>query len=240
MVTGPAQLLHGLRLSGDVTVPGAANAEGPADFEVRLSPPEAVPDVPPDGEGVAALPGPGAGYAAALRDETLTVRFFETAEFEVDLAGGTIAARPAPGRGEAMVPVLLAGNVLALDTRPAGRVRAPRERRRAGRLVRRLRRAAREPASRRPRRSSVPPAERWSATTRRGSRRTVTGSPCTVVLRSFACAHRQRPSPSVWTGRGGRPGTSASGVEVRAARRTRRGWGRSSSPGGRVARAKLP
>jgi hypothetical protein len=114
MAPRPTQLLHGLRLSGDVAVPRAAHADGPADFEVRLSSPEAPPEEPPKGEVVAALRGPGAGYAAALRDETLTVRFFETAEFEVDLAGGTIAARPAPGRGEAMVPVLLAGNVLAL------------------------------------------------------------------------------------------------------------------------------
>ena len=114
MAPGPTQLLHGLSLSGDVAVPGAAPADGPADFEVRLSPPEPVPEAPPEGEVVATLPGPGAGYAAAQRAETLTVRFFETAEFEVDLAGGTIAARPAPGRGEAMVPVLLAGNVLAL------------------------------------------------------------------------------------------------------------------------------
>jgi len=115
MVTPPTQLLHGLRLNGDVVVPMAPVVAGESvDFDVRLGAPAWLERQAPDGEPVASLAGPGAGYAAAVRDEALTVRFFDTAEFEVDLAGRTIAARPAPGRGEAMVPVLLAGNVLAL------------------------------------------------------------------------------------------------------------------------------
>lgn len=95
-------------------VPGAAVADGPPDFEVRLSAPALLEQSAPEGELVAALAGPGAGYAAALRDQTLTVRFFGTGEFDVNLAAGAIAARPVPGRGEVMIPVLLAGNVLAL------------------------------------------------------------------------------------------------------------------------------
>jgi len=115
MASGPTQLLHGLRLRGDVAVPGAASvANGAVDFEVRLDAPARPEQSAPAGELVAALDGPGARYAAALRGEALTVRFFATGEFEVDLARGAIVARPAPGRGEAMVPVLLAGNVLAI------------------------------------------------------------------------------------------------------------------------------
>ena len=63
---------------------------------------------------MAALDGPGAGYAAALLDGALTARFYGTVEFAVDFEAGTIAVRPAPGRGERMAPVMLAGNVLAL------------------------------------------------------------------------------------------------------------------------------
>jgi hypothetical protein len=115
MVDGQTQLVHGLRLRGDVAVPGAANvADGAADFDVRLDPPARPKQSAPPGELVAALEAPGVGYAAALRGEALTVRFFATGEFEVDLARGAIVARPAPGRGESMVPVLLAGNLLAI------------------------------------------------------------------------------------------------------------------------------
>ncbi|MEK6328659.1 MAG: hypothetical protein AABM66_14215 [Actinomycetota bacterium] len=115
MVSGPTQLLHGLRLSGDVAVPCAAMvADGKVDFEVHLDAPSRPANAAPPGELVAALETADARYAAALRGDELTVRFFATGEFEVDLAKGTIVARPAPGRGEAMVPVLLAGNLLAI------------------------------------------------------------------------------------------------------------------------------
>jgi hypothetical protein len=115
MAAGPTQLLHGVRLSGDVSVPGAVSGSGgAAEFEVRLHSAEDVDPSPPDGEPVAALDWPAAGYAAALRGDLLTIRFYETAEFRVDLAGGTIDATPAPGRGETLVPVLLAGGVLAI------------------------------------------------------------------------------------------------------------------------------
>ena len=112
---GPTQLLHGVRLSGDVEIPGAALVEdGDVDFEVRLEGARAVDESPPTGELVASLDLPSVRYAAALDGDLLTVRFFATGEFAVDLAAGTILARPAPGRGEAMVPILLAGNVLSL------------------------------------------------------------------------------------------------------------------------------
>src|SRR6185295_12628885 len=115
MSSGSTQLLHGLRLCGDVAIPGAAGvADGSVDFEVHLDAPSRPAQSAPAGELVAALDEPGARYAAALRDEALTVRFFATGEFEVDLERGAIVARPAPGRGEAMVPVLLAGNLLAI------------------------------------------------------------------------------------------------------------------------------
>jgi hypothetical protein len=115
MVAAPTQLVHGLRLRGDVAVPGAANiSDRAADFDVSLDAPARPAQSAPPGELVAALEGPGAGYAAALRGEALTVRFFAAGEFEVDLARGAIVARPAPGRGESMLPVLLAGNLLAI------------------------------------------------------------------------------------------------------------------------------
>ncbi len=115
MVSAPTQLLHGVRLRGDVAVPGAAMAaDGKVDFEVHLDAPFRPANAAPPGDLVAALETADARYAAALRGDELTVRFFATGEFEVDLARGTIVARPAPGRGEAMVPVLLAGNLLAI------------------------------------------------------------------------------------------------------------------------------
>jgi hypothetical protein len=115
MVDGRTQLVHGLRLRGDVAVSGAAIVgDGPVDFDVRLDAPAEPQRSAPAGDLVAALEGPGAGYAAARRGEALTARFFTTGEFDVDLAQGTIVARPAPGRGQAMVPVLLAGNLLAI------------------------------------------------------------------------------------------------------------------------------
>ena len=115
MASGPTQLLHGLRLRGDLAVAGAASvANGVVDFEVHLDPSARPEQSAPPGELVAALEEPGARYAAALQGEALTVRFFATGEFVVDLARGEIVARPAPGRGEAMAPVLLAGNVLAI------------------------------------------------------------------------------------------------------------------------------
>src|SRR5687767_1820596 len=113
MSDAPAQLVHGLRLRGDVPIHGAPPVtDGGVDYEVRLEEPASTSQAPPEGELVAALGWPGSGYAAALRDRMLTIRFFDSGEFAVALDGGSIAARPAPGRGEAMVPVLLAGNVL--------------------------------------------------------------------------------------------------------------------------------
>jgi hypothetical protein len=115
MVGGRAQLLHGLRLRGDLDVPGAIETDpGRVDFEVRLATPAHPPASAAPGELVAALDGPGGGYAASLSGDLFTIRFFDAAEFELDLAAGTIVARPAPGRGEGMAPILLAGNVLAL------------------------------------------------------------------------------------------------------------------------------
>jgi hypothetical protein len=114
MAGSSTQLLHGLRLGGEVAIVGARVTDGAADFEVRLEGPMPPEDSVPEGALVAALDGPGGGYAAALRDDRLTVRFFGAGDFDVDLAAGSILARPAPGRGEAMVPVLLSGNVLSL------------------------------------------------------------------------------------------------------------------------------
>jgi hypothetical protein len=111
----PVQLVHGLTLRGDIPVPAAGRPDDAAvDFDVRLEGPTTLSSSAPAGQVVAALDRPGAGYAATLRGDLVTVRFYETAEFEVDMRGGTIVARPAPGGGEAMIPVLLAGNVLAI------------------------------------------------------------------------------------------------------------------------------
>lgn len=114
MGTGAAQLVHGLRLSGDIVVPGAPRVScDSVDFCVRASEAVPVPEGAPEGEVVAALDVPGTRYAAVLRGEQLTVRFAGTAEFEIDLAGGRIDAAPAPGR-EPMLPLLLGGNVVAI------------------------------------------------------------------------------------------------------------------------------
>ena len=113
MGAGSAQLVHGLRLGRGVLVPGAATAaNGAVDFETRVADPAGPAESDPPGEIVAALEWPAGGYTASLQGSSLTIRYFGSAQFEVDLAGGDIVARPEPGR-EAMVPVFLAGNVLA-------------------------------------------------------------------------------------------------------------------------------
>jgi hypothetical protein len=113
MDAGEAQLLHGLRLGRGVVVPGAATeANGKIDFDTRVAGSAAAPERKPAGELVAAMEWPTGGYAAALDGDSLTVRYFHSGEFEIDLAAGEIIARPEPGR-EAMVPVFLAGSVLA-------------------------------------------------------------------------------------------------------------------------------
>jgi hypothetical protein len=108
-----AQLVHGLRLGRGVLVPGAATAtNGTLDFETRLADPAGPAHADPPGEIVAALEWPAGSYAASLHGQSLTIRFAGSGEFEVDLARGEIVARPDPGR-EPMVPVFLAGHVLA-------------------------------------------------------------------------------------------------------------------------------
>ena len=108
-----AQLIHGLRLGRGVLVPGAATAtNGTLDFETRVAGPAGPADSDPPGEIVAAREWPAGGYAASLHGDSLTIRYFDSAQFEVDLARGDIVARPEPQR-EAMVPVFLVGNVLA-------------------------------------------------------------------------------------------------------------------------------
>ena len=108
------QLVHGLRVAGEVSIAGAPTVPGDqADLDLRLDPPGPVPDTPPPGELVASLEVRSARYEAALDGESLTIRFHEAAEFEIDLATGRGRVRPQPGR-EAVLPVLLAGNVLAI------------------------------------------------------------------------------------------------------------------------------
>jgi hypothetical protein len=115
MAANSPQIVHGLRLRGAVSVPGAPPAEeGAVDFEVRVQDRATQPAETPPGEVVAALEWSGGGYTATARGNLLTVRFIGSADFEVDLAAGTIAARPTSDRGAAMLPILLAGNVLAL------------------------------------------------------------------------------------------------------------------------------
>jgi hypothetical protein len=108
-------LIHGLHLRSEIAIPGACEVgSGAVDLEVRVDPPADIPAGEPAGEVVASLGEAGEGYAATLAGETLLTRFYGTAEFEAQLDSGAIVARAAPGRGEDMLPVFIAGNLLAL------------------------------------------------------------------------------------------------------------------------------
>ena len=108
------QLVHGLRVAGEVSITGAPTVTGDqADLELRLDPPGPVPESPPPGELVASLDVRSARYEAALDGETLTIRFHETAEFEIDLATGRGAPVPSPA-GRRCCRCFWPGNVLAI------------------------------------------------------------------------------------------------------------------------------
>ena len=108
------QLVHGIRVAEEVSIVGAPTVPGDrADLHLQLDAPAPTSDSAPPGELVASLDAPSARYEAALEGEVLTIRFHEAAEFEIDLATGRGRARPHPGQ-EALLPVLLAGNVLAI------------------------------------------------------------------------------------------------------------------------------
>lgn len=109
-----AVALHGLSVAGDLELAAArVPVSTTPDLQVHVAAAGSIPAVAPDGELVAALDLPGVRYWAAVAGLTLRIRFEATADFEVDLDTGAVSARPAPGR-EGILPVLFAGNVIAL------------------------------------------------------------------------------------------------------------------------------
>jgi hypothetical protein len=124
----PTYALHGLTLRSELPLaePEVATLETPrADaglceaaevdvVRVRVGEPADVPAETPQGEVLAGLDVATARYAAVARGERVLVRFFGTAEFEVDVTSGDVTVTADPAASPDLVSVLLAGNVLAL------------------------------------------------------------------------------------------------------------------------------
>lgn len=107
--------LFGLRIRSEIPFP-APTATGPAfDVEIRWDEPRPVPAEAPPGERIAGLTVQERVFSSAVRDhDGYLFRFCEVCDVRISPGLDIVAVAPDPTGPIDMVPIFLAGNVLAL------------------------------------------------------------------------------------------------------------------------------
>lgn len=107
--------LFGLRICSEIGFPAVPARGQGFDVDVRWGDPRPAPPGPPEGERLAGLAVPGRTFHTAVRDGAgVLFRFCGVCEVRISPGLDSVVVHPDPDGPVDMVPIFLAGNVLAL------------------------------------------------------------------------------------------------------------------------------